>query len=229
MLSISLSSNQIKLIAIIAMVIDHIGAVFYPEVVILRIIGRLTMPIMAYFIAEGYHYTKNVKAYMLRLLIFGLITMYPYALYFENGPFNVMFSLLAGLMGIHFYDRAKTPLGRGLSIWIPMLIATVFQFDGQFVVVFLIYIFHLYRDNFKVAALQMFMLYVIVQMMVYYGAADAGNVSIHTFIQPFALLALLPLWKYNGEIGKPTLPKYAFYIFYPLHISLLLALKTLIQ
>ena len=64
-----LDSNQLKIIAIVAMTVDHIAWMLFPgyprEVlpVIMHIIGRLTCPIMCYFIAEGYHYTKNIKKY----------------------------------------------------------------------------------------------------------------------------------------------------------------------
>ena len=71
-----LNVNQLKIIAIVAMTIDHIAAVFLPEgalKIVLRCIGRLAAPIMCYMIAEGYHHTSNRKHYLLRLLIFDLL------------------------------------------------------------------------------------------------------------------------------------------------------------
>ena len=76
-----LNSNTIKFIAIIAMTIDHIAWLVYPGYdngivpVALHIIGRLTCPIMCYFIAEGYHYTKNVNKYTLRLFLFSFLSI----------------------------------------------------------------------------------------------------------------------------------------------------------
>ena len=72
-----LNSNALKMIAIIAMTIDHIAWLVFPDYphevlpVILHIIGRLTCPIMCYFIAEGYHYTKNIRKYTCRLFEIG--------------------------------------------------------------------------------------------------------------------------------------------------------------
>lgn len=71
-----LDSNMLKLIAIAAMTADHIAWLLFPGYptdplpIILHIIGRLTCPIMCFFIAEGYHYTRNIKKYTARLFVF---------------------------------------------------------------------------------------------------------------------------------------------------------------
>ncbi|MCL2362005.1 MAG: conjugal transfer protein TraX [Defluviitaleaceae bacterium] len=74
-----MSAFVLKIIALIAMFIDHIGAVF-PDYVPFefRIIGRLTFPIFVYLIAEGFHHTRNPKKFLLRLLAFALIAEIPY-------------------------------------------------------------------------------------------------------------------------------------------------------
>ena len=79
-----LDSNMIKIIAIIAMSIDHITWMIYPgypkEIIpiILHMIGRITCPIMCYFIAEGYHYTKDINKYTKRLFVFAFISHFAY-------------------------------------------------------------------------------------------------------------------------------------------------------
>ena len=84
-----LSSNAIKLIAIAAMTVDHIAwAVFpgYPKEflpLLMHIIGRITCPIMCYCIAEGYHYTRNIRKYTVRLFVFALISHFCY-IYFSH-------------------------------------------------------------------------------------------------------------------------------------------------
>ena len=78
----NISANKLKFIAIIAMLIDHIAVAFVSNQSILgqamHMIGRVTMPIMCYFIAEGYYKTHNIKKYALRLLIFSIISYYPF-------------------------------------------------------------------------------------------------------------------------------------------------------
>jgi len=83
-----LNSNHLKIIAIIAMTIDHIADLLYPNMqnniipIILHIIGRVTAPIMFFFICEGYHYTKNLKKYIARLFIFAVISHFAYCFAF---------------------------------------------------------------------------------------------------------------------------------------------------
>ena len=85
-----LNSNVIKIIAIIAMTIDHIAWCVFPGYsaeplpVILHIIGRLTCPIMCYSIAEGYHYTKDVDKYTKRLFAFAIISHFAYVFMYEG-------------------------------------------------------------------------------------------------------------------------------------------------
>lgn len=54
-----MNRNQLKIIACISMLIDHIGYVLFPDVTVLRLIGRIAMPIFAFFIGEGCLYTKT--------------------------------------------------------------------------------------------------------------------------------------------------------------------------
>ena len=91
-----LNSNHIKLIAIIAMTIDHIADLLYPGMPnniisnIMHIIGRITAPIMFFFICEGFYYTKDLKKYITRLFIFSLISHFAYC--FAFGINNIPFS-----------------------------------------------------------------------------------------------------------------------------------------
>lgn len=104
-----LNANQIKLIAIVAMTIDHLTWAFFSRtqvvwyVFVLHIIGRLTAPIMWFFIVEGCHYTRNMGKYIGRLFLFAVISHFAYDFAFgipflplSTGVFNqtsVMWSL----------------------------------------------------------------------------------------------------------------------------------------
>ena len=80
----TLDANKLKLIAIIAMTLDHIAWLLFPGYsdgalpVVMHIIGRLTCPIMCYFIAEGYYHTRNIRKYTFRLFLFAVISHFAY-------------------------------------------------------------------------------------------------------------------------------------------------------
>ena len=83
-----LNSNYLKLIAIIAMTIDHVADLLYPGMPpsiisnLFHIIGRLTAPIMFFFICEGFYHTKDIKKYIKRLFIFAIISHFAYCFAF---------------------------------------------------------------------------------------------------------------------------------------------------
>ena len=79
-----LCGNELKLLAILAMTVDHIawslfpGYSMHPLALLMHAIGRLTCPIMCYFIAEGYHYTRSFQKYALRLLLLAIVSHFAY-------------------------------------------------------------------------------------------------------------------------------------------------------
>ncbi|MEE1061870.1 MAG: TraX family protein [Ruminococcus sp.] len=140
-----LNSNTIKIIAIIAMTIDHIAWLVFPGYddgvipVVLHIIGRLTCPIMCYFIAEGYHYTKNINKYTMRLFAFAFISHFAYIFasssfvdwksfipFYYGDVFNqtsVMWSLVWGLVMLRVVnsERMKT----SIKVFLVLLICVI--------------------------------------------------------------------------------------------------------
>jgi hypothetical protein len=111
-------NDVLKLIAIMTMIIDHIGAAFFPEITLFRTIGRIAFPIFAYQLAIGYRHTSNLAAYAKRLFIFACISYGPYIYFLGDGltpnplAFNVMFLLLAGIGALLIYDSMKSNFTR---------------------------------------------------------------------------------------------------------------------
>lgn len=110
---ISLNRNQMKYLVIVAMLIDHIAWSFVPMHTVLgqimHFIGRLTGPTMAYFLAEGYLHTRNVKKYVTRLGIFALLSWIPF-IFFEYGvllPITISKGVSEGMGGLRLYLSAK--------------------------------------------------------------------------------------------------------------------------
>lgn len=104
-----MNRNVLKIIALISMIIDHIGLVFFPEQIVFRLIGRLSFPIFAFFVAEGWYYTRSKKRYTLLMFVFMLISWVPYCMALDL-PFytvNVMGVFLLSILGMFLVDRIR--------------------------------------------------------------------------------------------------------------------------
>lgn len=103
-------NDVLKLLAMITMLIDHVGEVFFPRVLTLRVIGRLALPIFAYQIAIGYSKTSNLKNYVKRLLVFALISQIPFCLVFSRPWYtlNIIFAFLLSILVLYVYDKGIT-------------------------------------------------------------------------------------------------------------------------
>ena len=221
----------LKVTALAAMLADHVGAVFFGGLTvslfgndweILRIIGRIAFPILAYQIAEGAGHTSNWKKYALRLLLFGLISEIPYdlALYgtFSWDHQNVYITLLLGLLAIRadmYFVRKDMTTGRLKGIMAAVLCMAAgwgMRCDYSFFGVLLIYWFYLTRTE--------------PIMMV------LGNAVIEFFmggLQPFGLLGLVPISFYNHQKGyHGKWMQYAFYLFYPVHLAVIGCIRFLV-
>lgn len=134
-------NDTIKLIAMLTMLIDHIGVLLFPQLRILRTIGRIAFPIFAYQIAKGYRHTSNKKRYAKRMLIFGLISQIPYI--FLNRDvmptlfhFNVMLLFSYSLGVLYFFEKFKKSDGFNKILFlIPLIVSIIlpqiveFKFD----------------------------------------------------------------------------------------------------
>lgn len=221
-----LNSNQLKIIAIIAMTIDHIawllfpGLQLHPIALIMHIIGRITAPIMWFFIAEGFHYTKSVGKYILRLFIFAIISHFAYTFaggisLIPNsffGATSVIWSLAWAvvLMIIFTTNKLKTYIKIILIILICLI---TFPSDWSTIAAICPVYLYLNRVNFNKQSKTM-TIWLLVYAAVYFIFLN----KIYALIQMFGLLSLLFLRKYNGKRGEWKGMKWFFYIYYPVHL-----------
>ncbi|MEG0753222.1 MAG: TraX family protein [Angelakisella sp.] len=204
-----MSGFTLKIIAMLTMVVDHIGLVFFPEMLWMRIIGRISFPLFAFAAAEGARYTHDRQKYLTRLLLWGVIAEVPFDLMCHQSPFfplsqNVCFTLAAGVACIYLLEKAS---GKNLAIVFAILLTTfLIATDYSFVGVLSVVIIHRYASQGKAVK----------------GVAYACLLLSMMFTtQVFSFLALIPLLFYNGKPGKRL--KYLFYIFYPLHMFIIWA------
>ncbi|MBQ4109963.1 MAG: hypothetical protein IJC74_03675 [Clostridia bacterium] len=216
-----LTGNQLKIIALIAMTLDHIGKMLLPGFVILQIIGRLAFPIFAYMIAEGCRYTKNRKKYLIIMIVATVISQFFYTIVMKNWAQCILVSFTLAILTIYAFDKyikdkKVTSLLAFLGIIIvdfiisniiPMLFPkSGFVIDYGFFGIMLPVFVYIGKNK--------------TEKLIGTAVALAGIALIYGGIQWFSFAALILIALYNGERGVKNL-KYLFYIYYPLHIGVI--------
>lgn len=219
------------------MVIDHVGYMFFPHTTVLRIIGRLTMPIMAFFAAEGFGKTRNKLKYLLRLLIFAVISELPYRLAFnlipekQYYPSNVIFTILLGVLALALGEflekKAKTSLIRLLAYLPCMYLAQYFHTDWNWLGVLMIIALYHAKNSKPKQVLFLGGAYLLYIMAEWHDSFLKGTLvyGLSSPIHLFGLLSLVLIFIYNRKRGCPRPMGYLFYIFYPLHLIVLYLFK----
>lgn len=214
-----LDASSLKIFAMVFMLIDHIGAIFFPYTHIwIRILGRVSFPIFAFFVAEGYVHTRNPLKYMGRMAIFAVITEPIFDLAFFGEITiehqSVLVTFLIALMGLYLRDKienikcdAMWDIFKKLAGYVAIvgfaMLAEFLDADYGCFGVMLVYVYQVLHDNF----FEKHLLSAILQI---FGA---------TSIQRYSVVSTIPLMLYNGKRGIGL--KYLFYTFYPAHLLVL--------
>lgn len=221
------SGSVLKCIAIITMLIDHIGATvlarflgtgdgsifLYQTYTVMRIIGRIAFPIFCFLLVEGFEHTKDRKRYAARLLIFAVISEVPFDLAFSGKIIqlsyqNVFFTLFIGLLTMAAFQAIEqkiewNSLVRGLLfggvLFVSMGIASWMHTDYAALGVMCIIVLYVFRKT--------------------RGAQILAGCLAFCWWELPALVAFIPIAFYNGKRGWNM--KYIFYAFYPLHLIVL--------
>lgn len=227
-----LNANHLKLIAIIAMTIDHLADVFYPGFpaqplpVVMHLIGRLTAPIMWFFVGEGFYYTSNVKKYMLRMFAFAVISHFAYCFAFGihpipfiTGIFNqtsVMYPLFIAVV-VLWLQHEENRMNKYLKHFIIfVLIWSAFPADWSCIAVLAILSMYRKRGDLE-RQMKAMLLWVFL-----YGIISFFFVSKVYALELIGVLMVYPVLKlYNGQKGKADWMKLFFYSYYPLHLIMI--------
>lgn len=237
-----LSGNTLKLLAAALMVIDHIGVIFFPDDLIWRYIGRVSMPIFAYFIAEGCRYTRSPWGYLGKL--FACLVVCQIGNYVGTGSLEICIlgTFLLGAMLLFCLQNAKRAFfGKDLEkgvLWTSLFgvgIAVTYYVNQ------LIYIDY----GFWACLLPVFAgaFYLPENAPAHRRKLDNKWLSLLCYtvglcllvifddyaeVQVYCLLALPLLACYSGKRGKGNM-KYFFYLFYPIHLALLEGIYMLVS
>lgn len=242
-----ISADCLKVIAMVTMVIDHTGAVLFPQQELWRVIGRIAFPIYVWLLIMGFVHTSSVQRYIGRMAVFSLISEIPFDLAltgtictfrWQNVFWTLTISLLmlAALKKVLDQMQDERAGGRGnivlktaLIILLTMALSEWLHFDYGAAGPALAAVFYFYARYQRPSLLTGFCLFCLAFLMDPVLNGNAGSslawyyavASISS--ECFGILAIPVISRYNG-IRKWKRGKYFFYLFYPLHLLILYGL-----
>jgi len=240
---IETTSMSLHVMAMAFMLCDHLWGTIVPGNDWLTCIGRVSFPIFAFMIVEGYFHTKNLKKYISRLLMFAVISEIPFNLAMGSRMFypihqNVLWSFLISLGLICWNEKAKTT--QKIRIRVSVGCATVLlgfiaglvtMVDFYHAGILTVLSFYFFRQKkwWSYIGQLVCMWYINVEML------GGFSYELHLFGESYffvrqglALLALIPIWLYRGKQGYHSKAlQYGYYAFYPLHLLVLGLIKVL--
>ena len=237
-----LTKSQLQYLAIFAMVIDHTAWGFVefmtPLGITMHLFGRLTLPIMCFFIAEGYAHTHDLKKYILRMIVFAVVSILPFYLFFheEYGyRQNIIFDELLALLALCVinHQSLKKPVRILLLGGLFMISALI----GGWVIMPIIYALVFYKNKefkdkakwfcfFTVLLFVTLATLILINRKLHFIGYD-WSVTQWIYLLGF-MFALIPLSFYNGKKGTVFPGRYFFYGFYPAHFMVLWGIKMLL-
>ncbi len=223
------TGNQLKIIAAVAMVIDHIGSYLLPHLTILRIIGRLAYPIFAFMIAEAFEHTKNRRRYLMRMvamaaflqLAYGLVIRSAFQCIFVTFSLSIALCMLSdnalkrdNMLHWTLFGLASVAVCLYTTTLPDIFKGTGFAVDyGFFGVMLPVAVFMA-----KTKRAKMFMFTLILCLLW----------TVYGYVQGFALVTVPLIALYNGERGRLKMKNF-FYVFYPAHMAAIYMIKLVID
>ena len=242
---IEISAAALHIIAMTFMLMDHLWATLLPAQDWLTCIGRIAFPVFAFMTVEGYFHTHNLKKYMLRLLLFALISEIPFDLMYGGTWFypihqNVIWTLLMGLLGIHLMETVHKNQKRWLyvltafvTVVFGMIFGTLCMVDYYCVGVLTVFAFYFFRGRRWWCLLGQFLALYWLNVELLGGLmypVQLFGAEFEVCQQGLALLALIPIWLYRGCQGYHSKPfQYVCYAFYPVHMLVLVLILNFVN
>lgn len=241
--NIDFSAFQLKMIAIIAMSLDHSALLFLSDgswrYECLRFVGRLTLPLMCFFLVEGFFHSRNHQKYLGRLLFFGVIAQpfYSWMIAFDQinaldlrfflQTGNVLFTLALALLALMIRaSRLSVPLK--ITLIFALSFAALYCDWGIYPVIFTLVLAHYYPE--RKAQTIAYLLAAMGLLLLADRQIFAVMPSLVLHIMPAGILLPPLFWHfYHGKKGARFGGRYAFYLFYPAHMALLCSAKMFLQ
>ena len=225
-----MSAFVLKLLAALTMLIDHAGLLLFPSQIWMRAVGRLAFPIFAYFIGEGFLYTRNRMRYFWRIFLLGAACQIVYALAGYPLEWGILIAFSISLCLMALLERAqkclreeKTDAAAWLIAFTMAVCCVAFLCHhmvvdyGFFGILLPVWMVPFREKHHRLAAFS----FGLGAVCISYSYPSFAN------IQNLCLLSLPLLLLYNGKPGKYRM-KWFFYIFYPAHLAILWAIDWVV-
>ena len=223
------------------MLLDHIGMIFSSQLTatvwgsvlytVFRVLGRLTAPIMCFFLVQGFIYTHSKKQYAIRLAIFALLSQIPYALARKHSlltpDFNMIFVLLISFAILCIWESRLESVPK-IMLLVILTCLSLFCDWGLFAPLMVLF-FYVFRADRKNQIMTYCLLAILVNIMSCL-ILPMNGFAWYTELWQLGLFLFIPLlFIYNGQPGsRAAFHKWFFYIFYPAHLLLLWGLSKAI-
>ena len=237
------TSLSLHIMAMAFMLCDHLWGTIVPGNDWLTCLGRISFPIFAFMIVEGYFRTGNLKKYVRRLLLFALLSEIPFNLAMGSRLFypihqNVLWTFLIALGLMHWNEKARA----SQKLWKQILVGcatvllgyilgllTMVDFYHAGVLTVLVFYFFRRRTWWCYLGQLICLAYINLEMLGGLGyEINLFGETVFLARQGLALLALIPIWLYRGRQGHYNkVIRYTYYAFYPVHLLILGILKFL--
>ncbi len=233
-----MNTRVLKWIALITMIIDHVGHFLLPELFFLRVIGRIAFPIFTYLFAFSYRHTSNRKNFAIRIWVAAILGQGLMVISGAGEIISIFFLFGLSIFMFELMDR-----GLDWAIILIALSAELFGIDYGAYGIFVLYFFYKFHGKFSLQASSYSMLTVFFTLFPFMIPAnwsyiplilsDFFNHGWHYFVQAFSIVSLVLIALINTDKPKVyaypynMIEKYFFYIFYPTHLALLAILRGL--
>ena len=224
-----LNGNVLKLIAAITMLIDHVGMMFFPRQMIFRIIGRIAFPIFAFMIAEGCHYTKNRLRYFLSVFLLGAMCQAVYYVFAKDTNMNILLTFSCAIPVVYLLQTWRSSQQHWLLIPFGAAVAAIYVLNqhvyfhygfGGMMIPVLVTLCYPAKGN-PISTLRHILNIVMLAVGLLLVCLESY------YIQYYCFFSLPLLILYSGQRGNGKF-KYAFYLFYPLHLVALQVIDWLL-
>jgi len=240
-LKIETTSMLLHIMAMVFMLCDHLWGTIVAGNDWLTCIGRISFPIFAFLIVEGYFHTKNLKKYVCRLLLFAVVSEIPFNLAIGSRMIypilqNVLWTFLIAMGLIYLNEKSRETenifiqiIVAAATVILGCVIGIITMVDYYHAGILTVLVFYFFRQNKWWSYLGQLLCMWYINMELLGGFMYEINFRGETYFlarQGFALLALIPIWLYKGRQGYHSKwLQYIYYAFYPLHLLILGIIK----